>query len=193
MFSPNTAEDTRMAVKNILGIQSETWNEKYLGLPVHVGRSRRKSFAYIKGAVAGKVYGWKEKLIAKPGKETLVKAMAQAIPTYAMSCFYLTKSFCEELSSLLGKYWWSQQEKENTIHWISWEKLTKPKDQGGLGFRDMDCFNIAMLSRQIWRLIQCPDSLCAKVLKARYFPMFSMLPHGLASHTPGEACYMEWS
>uniref|UniRef100_A0A8I6Y6V1 Reverse transcriptase domain-containing protein n=1 Tax=Hordeum vulgare subsp. vulgare TaxID=112509 RepID=A0A8I6Y6V1_HORVV len=104
MFSPNTKEDVRTIVKDTLGIQSETWNDKYLGLPVHVGRSRRNAFAFIKGVVAGRVYGPKEKLIAKAGKETLVKAVARAIPTYAMSCFYLTKTFCEELSSLLGKY-----------------------------------------------------------------------------------------
>uniref|UniRef100_A0A453D5L5 Reverse transcriptase zinc-binding domain-containing protein n=1 Tax=Aegilops tauschii subsp. strangulata TaxID=200361 RepID=A0A453D5L5_AEGTS len=132
MFSPNTLAETRELVKQTIHIQSENWNEKYLGLPVHVGKSKKKAFAYVKGSMAGKVYGWQERLIAKVGKETLVKAVAQAIPTFAMSCFYLTKSFCQELSSLMGKYWWSQQEKENTLHWISWEKLTRSKAQGGL-------------------------------------------------------------
>ena len=56
------------------------------------------------------------------------------------------------------------------MHWISWDKLTRSKAQGGLGFRDMHSFNLAMLSRQIWRLIQNPESLCAQILKARYFP-----------------------
>ncbi|KAE8773546.1 hypothetical protein D1007_54235 [Hordeum vulgare] len=77
MFTPNTRDEVRTAVKNALVIHSENWNEKYLGLPVHVGQSKRKAFAYIKGSVAGKVYGWKEKLIAKPGKEVLVKIVAQ--------------------------------------------------------------------------------------------------------------------
>lgn len=106
-----------------------------------------KKCAFVKGAVAGKIYGWKEKLIAKPGKEVLISGVAQAIPTYAMSCFDLRKGFCQELNSMIGTYWSSQQEKENTVHWIGWDKLTKPKAMGDLRFRGMYGFNMAMLSR----------------------------------------------
>ena len=160
----------KAAVKNALQIQSENWNDKYLGLPVHVGKSRKKAFSFVKNAIAGRVYGWKEKLIAKVGKEMLVTTVARAIPTFSMSCFYLTKSFCDEISSLIGNYWWSQQDKKIPLHWLSWEKFAQPKAMGGLGFRDMHTFYLAMLSRQGWRILQNPLSLCARILKARYFP-----------------------
>nr|AAM93462.1 putative reverse transcriptase [Oryza sativa Japonica Group] len=55
------------------------------------------------------------------------------------------------------------------------DKIMKPKSQGGLGFRDLHSFNIAMLARQGWRLIQNPDSLCSRLLKAKYFPNCNVL------------------
>jgi hypothetical protein len=61
------------------------------------------------------------------------------------------------------------------MHWLSWEQLIKPKEEGGLGFRDLYGFNIAMLARQGWRILMNPESLCARVLKARYFPNSSIL------------------
>lgn len=122
-----------------------------------------------------RIQGWKEKLLSKAGKEIIIKAVAQAIPVFAMGCFDITKEICGQISALIAKYWWNNQDKENSIHWLSWEKLILPKDEGGLGFRDLHSFNMAMLAKQGWRLIQTPDSLCARILKAKYFPNTSLL------------------
>ena len=66
-------------------------------------------------------------------------------------------------------------DKENKVHWVSWKRLTRSKKGGGLGFRDLHAFNLAMLAKQAWRLLQNPTSLCAQVLSARYYPDCSML------------------
>jgi hypothetical protein len=79
------------------------------------------------------------------------------------------------MSTLICRYWWSQHDKENKMHWLSWDLLTKPKSEGGLGFRDLYGFNMAMLARQAWRMLTNPNSLCARVLKARYFPDTTIL------------------
>jgi hypothetical protein len=77
---------------------------------------------------------------------------------------------CDQISTVIARYWWSNQDKDNKIHWLSWEKLVKPKEEGGLGFSDIHTFNMAMLAKQGLRLIHHPNSLCAQALRVKYFP-----------------------
>src|SRR4051812_1351825 len=56
------------------------------------------------------------------------------------------------------------------MHWMSWWKLCVPKNQGGMGFRDIHCFNLALLAKQAWHLLDNPDSLCASILREKYYP-----------------------
>ena len=159
----------------ILGLTTEGRNGKYLGLPVYVGKSRARTFAYLKDRIWQKIQGWKERMLSKVGKEILVKACAQAIPIFAMSCFDLTKGLCEHINSMISRFWWAQQDKENKIHWLGWDKLTLSKKEGGLGYKDLYAFNLAMLAKQGWRLLTNQNSLCARVMKAKYYPNCSVL------------------
>jgi hypothetical protein len=104
------------------------------------------------------------------GKEVMIKAVAQAVPVFAMGCFDITKDLCNQISAMIAKYWWNNQDKDNSMHWVSWERLVMSKKEGGLGFLDLHSFNMAMLAKQGWRLLKKPDSLCARTLKAKYFP-----------------------
>ena len=64
---------------------------------------------------------------------------------------------------------------EQKIQWKSWDKLTVSKKEGGMGFRDLRAFNLAMLAEQGWRMVQGNDSLLYKCFKARYFPRSNFL------------------
>lgn len=104
LFSPNTRDHTKVQMRNILSISQEATSERYLGLPVSVEKAKKKTFVYIKQKIWARVQGWQEKLLSKAGKEILIKVVAQAIPTYAMSVFHITKGLCDELSAMIGRY-----------------------------------------------------------------------------------------
>ena len=114
-------------------------------------------------------------MLSQVGREVLIKAVIQAIPTYAMSVFKFPAGLYAEICSLANQFWWGQRGDSKKIHWLSKSKLSRPKVQGGIGFRDLHLFNMALLARQGWRLLQHPESLVYRVLKAKYFPQSSVL------------------
>ena len=78
-FSQNTRDEVNEEIKTRFGAQIIRQYEKYLGLPLLIGRNKRNSFNNIKEKLAKKLASWKEKLLSKAGKEELIKAVAQAI------------------------------------------------------------------------------------------------------------------
>ena len=126
-FSSNTPKEIQEEIKGRFGAQVIKQHEKYLGLPSLVGRNKRNTFNDIKEKIGRTLAGWKENMLSKAGKEILIKAVAQAIPTYTMSCFKIPDSLCDELTTMIRKFWWGQKKDENKISWLSWEKMCKPK------------------------------------------------------------------
>ena len=133
-FSSNTSERQRHRIKQALGVREVDRFDSYLGLSTLVGRAKYQTFAYLKERVWKKLQEWKGKMLSRAGKEVLIKAMAQSIPTYTMGDFLLPVKFCNELNALCSRFWWGQTGDKRKIHWKSWNFLTKPKKESGMGF-----------------------------------------------------------
>ncbi|KAL6226651.1 hypothetical protein ACLB2K_000612 [Fragaria x ananassa] len=169
-FSPNTPRQMAFLMCELLSFREALNPGIYLGLPSLWGRSKREAVSYIKERISRKIEGWKEGSLSVAGKEILIKSVALAIPAYPMSCFKLPITTCKEFNSNLSNFWWGSNQNGNKLHWKSWDLLCKPKEAGGMGFRNLEHFNTSLLAKQCWRIIQEPESLWVKVLKGHYFP-----------------------
>lgn len=92
-----------------------------------------------------------------------------------MSVFKLPVTLCDDLMHHVRAYWWGSDNGRRNVQCVPWEKMIMPKGFGGMGFRDLRLVNQVLLARQAWRLVFFPGRLCARVLKAKYFPRGNLL------------------
>lgn len=99
IFSSDIPVNVRNSLATVLNIP--IWDNvgSYLGVPAEWGRSEIHSLKWIKERVLSKMDGWKEKLLNQAGKEVVIKAVLQAIP----SCTLLAYQNLFERISIL---WW---------------------------------------------------------------------------------------
>jgi len=163
-FSSKTPQDIKRRVKLTLLIDNEGGIGKYLGLPEHLSRRKRNIFSSIVDRIRQRSHSWSSKFLSSAGKQFLLKAVLSAMPSDAMTCFKLSTSLCKQIQSVLTRFWWDTKQDEKKMAWVSWDKLTLPKNAGGLVFREIEEFNDALLAKLSWRILKEPNSFLSRVL-----------------------------
>ncbi|XP_059440565.1 uncharacterized protein LOC132173020 [Corylus avellana] len=174
-FSRNCSSNAKNAVKGILHLALIPSRAKYLGIPLFMHRRKKDSFIELKDRILAKISGWKARLLSQAARTTLVKSVANAIPTYLMSLFLLPKSFCASINSSIRKFWWGYpQEKKHCLSLLAWDNICKPKSLGGLGIRSMEAINNSLLARLGWKLTSNQPLIWVDSLRSKY------LKHGVS-------------
>ena len=104
--SGNVTEEESARLANALGMLYTPELETYLGLPTRVGRNKKVSFSNITSSVQKQLRTWRARTFSAGGREVLIKAVVQAIPTYTMNFFKLPKALIDELHGMIARFWW---------------------------------------------------------------------------------------
>jgi hypothetical protein len=168
-FTKMVSLNQKIRLKNDLQMKKIPENASYLGAPLFNTRSRVKDFKYLQDKMEARLKGWRSKTLSWAGRSTLIKSVAQALPTYTFSTFDVPTMVCDKLDATIRRFWWNpKKEKGRFLAWRSWEHLCKPKSLGGLGFRQARTLNDAMLAKLTWMVVSKRKNPCMEALRSKY-------------------------
>lgn len=119
----------------------------YLGLPVG-GNPRRISFwDTVVKKMSGRLTQWRKKVVSFGGRLTLISSVLSSIPLFYLSFFNMPQGVINKCRRIMRSFLWGGKEDRRSVAWVSWEVICKPKELGGLGLRDWESFNQALLGK----------------------------------------------
>ena len=77
-------------------------------------------------------------------------------------------SVCHKISSIQRIFLWAWGVDQKHISWVSWANVCKPKEEGGLGVKDIRMFNCALLAKWKWRLLSEEKGIWKEILVSKY-------------------------
>lgn len=119
--------------------------------------------------MVNKLARWRCVNMSEAARSIMVKNINNAIPVRHMISFKLPDSTISKMNSTQQAFWRNKKTNRGK-HFISWRNVNKPKEEGGLGFRDLHTFNKALLEKSAWKLCTDDFSICSKSLQDKYFP-----------------------
>ena len=171
-FSKSTSEEEKLLIKDTLGVVEIRTCEAYSGLPSLVGKNK-KAISIISRSKFGGSF--------KVGKKT--------IPTYTMNCFKLPIRLCNKIEGLIRKFWCGQREDRRKNHWVRWEELCKPKNEGGIGVQKLGSIQRCSTSKASMEIIPKQKLTFPQSVQVQNFP--SLFFHGGSRLTNSFLCMAE--
>ena len=111
---------------------------KYLGVPLGQGIIRQASWQDLLDRVKARLVSWVLKPLNLPGRLVMVKLVLQVMPMYLFSVLFAPKSVLKEIRSIQRNFLWAGRESKAKFSLVSWEKVSMPKEKGGIGLKDIE-------------------------------------------------------
>ncbi|XP_029143947.1 uncharacterized protein [Arachis hypogaea] len=141
---------------------------KYLRVNLNHPRAARSIFSDSLEKIKNRLASWKGRLLNRAGRLCLIKSVASSLPIYQMQVTLFPTSVCQKIDYVLRQFLWKGKVGERCLNLVKWSKVVTPRKYGGLGIRDTQCVNFALLGKLVWQLLHNKDKLWVRIMLAKY-------------------------
>lgn len=125
---------------------------RYLGVPLNSKKLNLVNCEPLLHQIKKRLSSWTVKSLSFAGRLLLIKTVISGITTFWCSAFILPKACIQRINSLCSVFLWKGDIESNNTARVAWEKCVLTKEQGGLGIKDLQSWNLACCIRLIWLL-----------------------------------------
>jgi hypothetical protein len=129
------------ASASFLSCTSEEVPFKFLGIPVGANPRRQATWKPVVDAMTKRLNSWSSRLLSYEGRITLINSVLSSLPLYFFSFFKAPSCVIKQLVKLQRNFLWGGGLGERRLCWVKWDQICLPKEQGGLGIKNLAIFN----------------------------------------------------
>jgi len=145
------AEEDLAVVMTHFPCEIQNFPCKYLGLPLSLKKLNRAQLQPLIEKVADHLPCWKADLMSRAGQATYVESVITSTLIYYSTALELPPWCLKALDKIRRKFLWRGRKELNGAHClITWPKVCRPKELGGLGILDLQYFGWALRVRWLW-------------------------------------------
>jgi hypothetical protein len=161
------------SIKQIFHVPNIDNNFIHLGHPLVIpGKDRASAYNFVFDKFKSKLNTYKADKLSHAARLELIKSVFSSIPVYYMSNILFSKKFIAKLNAIIRNFWWTgvrEEENSKAMCLRAWKDICAPKNEGGLGIRNIQAMNQTLILMAAWRIAEAPNDLLHAVLKSKYF------------------------
>ncbi|KAL9675646.1 hypothetical protein QQ045_003849 [Rhodiola kirilowii] len=136
-------------VEGLLRINISSLPVRYLGFPLTTRPISSSDCSAIIQRLTSKLECWSNRFLSRAGKRCLIQSVLQAIVYYWARICFLPKQVLKAVNSICTRFLWNGKAAGRGCHLLSWKTVCRDKKEGGLGIRNIELMNDAMMLNQL--------------------------------------------
>lgn len=132
---------------------------RYVGLPLMHRNLCISDYNPLLNRLLSKFSSWTTRALSYAGRLQLLSSVIYSLVNFWMSAFLLLKGCIKKIQSLCSCFLWSGDVTKSAFVKVSWDHSCRPKDEGGLGLRNLNLWNKTLSLRLVWLLFADSGSL----------------------------------
>ncbi|KAL2225757.1 UNVERIFIED_CONTAM: hypothetical protein Sindi_3051500 [Sesamum indicum] len=149
-----SAQTLREEMLALLGFQEGVLPMRYLGLPLISSRLTIADCHPLLLKIDKRIAGWEGTTISYAGRVQIIKCVLISLSLYWASAFILPKKVINEIEKRLRAFLWKGTTNSGYAK-VAWNDICRPKEEGGLGFKDISTLNRALMTKKLCDVIRC--------------------------------------
>ncbi|WMV30189.1 hypothetical protein MTR67_023574 [Solanum verrucosum] len=150
MVPTNTPMEIIDMVKDITGFYQKDSPISYLGCPLYTGGQRIIYYSELLAKLVKRINDWQTRILSFGGRITLIKHVLQSIPIHTMTSISPPKTTLNYIKRVTANFFWGWDKEKKKYHWASWETLSYPYEEEGIGVRKLEDTCKALQIKQWW-------------------------------------------
>ncbi|KAJ4751955.1 RNA-directed DNA polymerase (reverse transcriptase)-related family protein [Rhynchospora pubera] len=164
-FSKHTPLDVQHFISTAFAASKASSNDVYLGTTIVANRPG--DFGPLLDKIDNKLQPWKRQFLSQAGKVVLIKSVIEPLLLYTMSTTALPAATIRAIEGKLRAFFWDKGG-ASRVPLVAWKLITRPKDHGGLGLKDLTSFNRSLHMKALWSIVTSSSAIWIAMVKAKY-------------------------
>jgi hypothetical protein len=175
----NISDEKAIQMAGGFGYQVGTYPFTYLGLPMGTTKPKVEDFSPLVNKVERRIsatVSW----LSMAGRATMADPAVSSIPIYAMCSVRMHVTNINSINRARKHGLWRGSDVvEKGKPLVAWEKVTTPKDKGGLGLKNLRIMNEALLIKHLHKFYNKEDVPWVQLIWNNHY-LDDQIPHASA-------------
>lgn len=169
LFFRGYNEIEQAVLRDISGIKIGAFPTRYLGLPLNPSRINMATLQPFLERITSRLHCWTVRTLSYAGKIRLIASEIYGMVNFWSSVFNLPKTFYARVDSLCAAFLWNNNTTSASGARVAWKDICKPKEEGGLGIRLLEEFQLVFGLKRLWNFFSNSGSLWVAWLRNHIF------------------------